>query len=205
MERSTRSSTEGAQRTPTVRSAADEREALARDLHAGLAQATTATMLGLEILRSSMTADAPPPPDVIGRLEELAIWSGREVRRLLAFLRVPRDAGLPETLRQYVDEVDHPDAPIELSVGGAAASPETSEAVFRFIHGTLGVLFRKRSTGPISVAVVASPETVTVRIRARATWPNGSHALDGIARDAGAEPVVVRSNGGTLSIEAVIR
>lgn len=188
------------QRTPE-----DERAALARDLHAGLAQSTTATMLGLEILRTALTGHTAPPADVIDRLDELATWSGREIRRLMAFLRVSRDRGLGDTLRAYVDEIDHPDAPIELSVAGAPSDPRTSEAAFRFIHGTLGVLFRKRSTGPTILTVVSLDDSVTVRIHANVGWPKGSQALDPIAEDAGADPVVIRSTDGRLSIEAVIR
>lgn len=191
--------------TSDSRTAADERDALARDLHAGLAQATTATMLGLEILRTSLNAESAPPPDVIDRLDELATWSGREIRRLMAFLRVPRDRGLNEALRQYVDEIDNPDAPIELSAAGEPSGARAAEAAFRFIHGTLGVLFRKRSTGPTSLTVVSTSDSVTVRIHANVSWPRGSQAIDGIAADAGADPVVVRSTDGRLSIEAVVR
>lgn len=190
---------------PATRTCADEREALAQDLHAGLAQATTATILGLEILRTSLTAQTAPPLDVMNRLDELATWSGREIRRLLAFLRVPRDRGLAEMLRQYLDEVEHPETPIELSVAGAPATATTMEAAFSFIHGVLGVLFRKRTVGPMSIAIVSVPDSVTVRIRANVAWPKDSHALDGIAQNAGAEPIIIRSSDGRLSIEAVIR
>jgi signal transduction histidine kinase len=187
------------------RSAAQERAALAHDLHAGLAQATTATMLGLDILRTSLTADTAPPPDVIDRLDELATWSGREIRRLLAFLRTPRDRGLSDTLRQYFDEVETEDTPITLDVTGHPGSDDAAESAFRFIHGTLGVLYRKRSVGPVAISVLSTIDAVTVRIRATVAWPRGSKALDAIAADAGADPIVIRTNNGTLSIEAVIR
>lgn len=181
----------------------DEREAIAREVHVGLAQSASAVLLGLDILRATALEAAPGE---LERLERLATRNGREVRRLMAFLRAPRDRGLLACLEDYVDDVEVEGSPVTLTVEDTDGDAVTDDRVFRFIHRSLAALERSGAVGALGITVAPLADgAVLVRIDSAGKRGDAARSLQGIASEAAGAPVVVRAQDGGIQLEAVIR
>lgn len=181
----------------------EERDAIAREVHVGLAQSASAVLLGLDILRATALEAAAGE---LERLERLATRNGREVRRLMAFLRAPRERGLLACLVDYVDDVEVEGSPITLTVEDTAGDAVTDDRVFRFIHRALAAIERSGAVGTLTVTVAPLADgAVMVRIDSAGNGGGAARSLQGIASEAAGAPVVVRTQDGGIQLEAVIR
>lgn len=181
----------------------EEREAIAREVHVGLAQSASAVLLGLDILRSTALESSH---EELERLERLARRNGREVRRLMAFLLAPRAKGLTAAVQDYIDDIEADDSPITLTIDEGAVDAATGDRAFRFIHRSLAALERSGTSGAIAISVLpVADDALLVRIGAAGTGDGTERSLQGVATEAGGAPVVVRVLDGHTQIEAVIR
>ena len=181
----------------------EERAAIAREVHVGLAQSASAVLLGLDILRSTALESSHVE---LERLERLARRNGREVRRLMAFLLAPREKGLRAAVQDYVDDIEADDSPVTFTIDEGAVDPSTGDRAFRFIHRALAALERSGASGALDISVLpVADDALLVRIDAAEAGDDGGRSLQGVASEAGGAPVVVRVHEGRVQLEAVIR
>jgi len=148
----------------------DERRRLRRDLHDGLGPQLAGVVMGLDVVRSSLSrGDTPRASDLALRTAEQARTAVEDVRRLVAGLRPPvlDDLGLLGALRAVGPGAVEGGPAVRFSVDGdLTALPAAVEvAAFRIVSEAMTNAVRHSGARTIEVHLGACAEEMVVQVQ----------------------------------------
>ncbi len=150
------------------RSAADERQRIARELHDVIAHSLTVTMLHITGARRSLDRDPSEAGEALEEAERLGRQSLADVRRTVGLLG-PHGARGPmpgaSDIPKLVDELAATGMELRLEVNGdlAALSPATGLALYRIVQESLTNVAKHAPGVAVQATIVVRDDAVTLK------------------------------------------
>ena len=186
--------------------AAQERNALARELHDAATQTVFSMNLTAEAARMSLAEDPGRVPALLDRLQELARDALAEMRTLVRELRptTVADTGLVKALEHHIALRGRRDGlRVTLGVDGdERGSPELKEALFRAAREAINNVIKHAGVKEAKVALRFTDDGAAIEIRdaGRGFDPSTQRGPESFGLLALRERL--EELGGTLSVEA---
>ena len=168
------------------RSAAEERQRIARELHDVIAHSLTVTMLHLTGARRALERDPAEGAEALEEAERLGRQSLADVRRAVGLLG-PNNERRPmpgaSDIAGLVDELAATDMDVRLDIEGdlAALPPATGLALYRIVQESLTNVAKHARGTPVTAKIIVRENAVTLKV---------CNPL------AGREPLTARANDG---------
>ncbi len=149
----------------TARAMAEERAALARDVHDSVGHHLTAISMQATATRRALRGQAQTADKALGTIAELSATALHEVRALLDALREAPAGPDLEEIEHLAERLSTARLPISVHrSGGTTPPPAVSHTVYRVVQEALTNAARHSGAGRVEVRVRCDPAAVTVSI-----------------------------------------
>ncbi|HEX4812522.1 MAG TPA: sensor histidine kinase [Nonomuraea sp.] len=148
------------------RDMAEERAALARDVHDSVGHHLTAIRMQATAARRALRGQVQTADKALGTIAGLSATALNEVRVLLDSLREAPTGPDPEEIENLAKRLSTPRLPISVHRAGASITlpPAVGHTVYRVVQEALTNAVRHSGASHVDVRVVCDPAAVTVSI-----------------------------------------